>query len=188
MVRHGHKGYFVGAKVVGQGEHEIKMYWSSRERSLALDGRPVKKLTEYLGVLRTVVFCTEDLQLIKGTVRIRRRFLDLLLSQTQPTYLPMLQRYAQALRARNALLKRPITDPVALEGFSRELVVTGEQIIRFRRELAPKLFPLIVAAAGKVSSAAEQLRVDYAPNVKHDFAVELAQSKRRERTYRSTVV
>src|SRR5256714_3690339 len=104
MVRHGHKGYFVGAEVVGQGEHEIKMYWSSRERSLALDGRPVRKLTDYLGVLRTVVFCTEDLQLIKGTARARRRFMDLLLSQMHPTYLPLLQRYAQALRSRNALL------------------------------------------------------------------------------------
>ena len=64
MVRHGQKGYFAGAKVVAQGEHEIKMYWSARERNLTLDGRPVRKLTDYLGVLRTVVFCTEDLQLL----------------------------------------------------------------------------------------------------------------------------
>src|ERR1043166_5971499 len=101
MVRHGQKGYFVGSTVVGQGEHETKMYWSSRERSLSLDGRPVRKLTDYLGVLRTVVFCTEDLQLIKGAARGRRRFLDLLLSQTYPSYLPLLQRYAQALRSRS---------------------------------------------------------------------------------------
>ena len=77
MIRHGQKGYFVGGKVVGQGEHEIKMYWSARERNLALDGQPVKKLGDYLGALRTVVFCTEDLQLVKGTARARRRFLDL---------------------------------------------------------------------------------------------------------------
>src|SRR5258706_9022044 len=71
MVRHGQKGYFVGGRVVGQGEHEIKMYWSARERNLSLDGRPVRKLTEFLGTLRTVVFCTEDLQLIKGAGRSR---------------------------------------------------------------------------------------------------------------------
>ena len=39
MVRHGQKGYFAGGKVVGQGEHEIKMYWSARERKLSLDRR-----------------------------------------------------------------------------------------------------------------------------------------------------
>src|SRR5512146_633639 len=83
MVRHGQKGYFVGAKIVGQGEREVKLYWSAAERSLSLDGRPVRKLTEYLGVLRTVVFCTEDLLLVKGPARARRRFLDLLLTQTQ---------------------------------------------------------------------------------------------------------
>src|SRR5689334_4268415 len=92
MVRHGQKGYFVGSRIVGQGEHETKMYWSGEERNLALDNRPVRKLTDYLGVLRTVVFCTEDLQLIKGPGSNRRRFLDLLLSQTQPTYLPLRQR------------------------------------------------------------------------------------------------
>src|SRR5438105_10174370 len=70
MVHHGHKGYFVGATTVGQGEHQIKMYWSAQERSLTLDGQPVRKVTDYLGVLRTVIFCTEDLQLIKGSGRI----------------------------------------------------------------------------------------------------------------------
>ena len=108
--------------MVGQGEHDIKMYWSSPERSLSLDARPVRKLTDYLGVLRTVVFCTEDVQLVKGAARARRRFLDLLLSQTYPAYLPHLQRYTRALRSRNALLKQPRPDPTALDGFSRELV------------------------------------------------------------------
>src|SRR5215472_8446405 len=133
MIRHGQKGYYVGGNVITQGNREIKMFWSSNERKLALDGQPVKKLTDYFGALRTVVFCTEDLQLVKGTARSRRRFLDLLLSQTHPTYLPLLQRYAQALRSRNALLKRPILDEVALESFTRELISTGGDIIRMRR-------------------------------------------------------
>src|SRR3954469_16296544 len=106
MIRHGYSGYFVGGKAVGQGEHEIKMYWSARERKLSLDAQPVRRLTDYLGVLRVVVFCTEDLQIIKGTGRSRRRFLDLLLSQTHPGYLPLLQRYAEALKSRNAILKQ----------------------------------------------------------------------------------
>src|SRR6476660_2317127 len=63
MVRHGQTGCFVGAAITSQGPHEIKMYWSSRERSLTLDNQRVRKATDYLGVLRTVVFCTEDLQL-----------------------------------------------------------------------------------------------------------------------------
>src|SRR5690349_10427288 len=85
MIRHGQKGYFVGSQIVSQNAHETKMYWSLQEKSLVLDTRPVRRLTDYLGVLRTVVFCTEDLLLVKGPGKARRRFLDLLLSQTLPS-------------------------------------------------------------------------------------------------------
>jgi len=188
MVRHGQKGYFVGGKVVGQGNHDIKMYWSASERKLSLDSQPVRKLTDYLGVLRVVIFCTEDLQLIKGTSRARRRFVDLLLTQTHPTYLPLLQRYARALRSRNALLKHRQPDEAALDSFSAELVRLGSEIIRLRRELVPKLSPLARLAYRRISHKAEELRLEYQPSVKHDFTVELAQSRRRERTYRSTLI
>jgi DNA replication and repair protein RecF len=188
MLQHGKKGYFVGSQLVSQGQHETKMYWSVRERSLSLDGRPVRKLMEYLGVLRTVVFCTEDLLLVKGPGRARRRFMDLLLSQSTPAYLPRLQRYTQALRSRNALLKQPRPDPAALEGFSRELVAAGDGILRQRRALLPGFAPLARAAYAQVAGPAEELRLEYLPAVKGDFGVELAQSRERERVYRSTVV
>ena len=188
MIRHGAKGYFVGGDVVGQGDHEIKMYWALRERKLALDGQPVKKLSDYLGALRTVVFCTEDLQLIKGTARARRRFIDLLLAQTQAGYLPLLQRYMHTVRARNALLKQRTVDEAALESFSAELIKLGNEIIRARRELVPKFSPLARLAYRRISNDAEELRIEYQPSVKNDFAVELAQSRARERTFRATLV
>lgn len=188
MVRHGQKGYFVGSKIVSQGERETKMYWSLRERTLTLDNAAVRKLTDYLGVLRTVVFCSEDMLLVKGLARARRRFLDLLLSQTYPSYLPVLQRYTKALRSRNALLKRSLVDAAALDGFSRELVSAGQQIIGLRAELVPKFSPLARLAHLRISRDAEDLRLEYVPSVKHDFAVDLAQSQGRERVYRSTQV
>jgi DNA replication and repair protein RecF len=188
MIRHGAKGYFAGGNVVGQGGHEIKIYWSARERKLALDGQPVKRLADYFGTLRAVVFCTEDLQLVKGAGRARRRFLDLLLAQTQPGYLPLLQRYMHTVRARNALLKQRSADEAALDSFSQELVKLGNEIIRARRELTPKFSPLARLAYRRISNDAEELRIEYQPSVKSDFAVELAQSRARERTYRSTLV
>jgi len=187
MIRHGQRGYFVGGKVVGLGEREIKIYWSATERNLALDGQPVKKLSDYLGVVRAVVFCTEDLQLIKGAARARRRFLDLLLAQTSPVYLPLLQRYMQAVRARNALLKSRSAHEAALDSFSQELVKLGNEVMAMRRELIPKFSPLARLAYRRISNEAEELRIEYRPSVKGDFAVELAQSRGRERTLRATL-
>ena len=188
MVRHGQKGYFVGGKVVAQGQHEIKMFWSVAERKLTLDGQPVRKLTDYLGVLRVVVFCTEDLLLIKGPSRSRRRFIDLLLTQTHKAYLPLLQRYARALRSRNAILKQRQPDEAALDSFSAELVKLGNEIIERRQELIPKLSPLARLAYRRISNDAEELKLNYQPSVKKDFAVELAQARRRLQTYRSTLI
>lgn len=188
MIRHGAKGYFVGGNIVGQGDREIKMYWALRERKLSLNGQPVKKLADYFGALRTVVFCTEDLQLVKGTARTRRRFMDLLLAQTQPGYLALLQRYMTAVRQRNALLKQRLADESSIEVFSAEMVRLGNDIIRARRELAPKFSPLARLAYRRISHDAEELRIEYQPSVKKDFAVELAQSRAREKTFRATLV
>jgi len=188
MLRHGTKGYFVGATVIGQGQHEIKMYWSTRERALSLDTQRVRKATDYLGVLRTVVFCTEDLQLIKGPGRARRRFLDLLLSQTQNGYLTLLLRYAHALRSRNALLKRPALDSMALESFTRELVTAGGELTRLRHQLLPVFSPLVSSAYRRIAVDNEDFRLEYQPGIKSDFAVELAQSRSREQTYRMTLI
>ncbi len=188
MIQHGKKGYFVAGKILSQGEHEIKMFWSTTERKLTLDNQPVRRLTDYFGVLRAVVFCTEDLQLVKGTARIRRRFVDLLLAQTHPLYLPLLQRYAKALRSRNALLKQRIIDEASLDSFSGELVSVGNQITQLRRELVPRISPLARLAYRRISNDAEELRLEYLPSVKQDFAVELSQARARERSYRSTLV
>ncbi len=188
MILQGRKGYFIGGKVVGQGDHEIKMYWSATERKLSLDNQPVRKLTGYLGTLRVVVFCTEDLQLIKGVSRVRRRFVDLLLSQTHATYLPLLQRYAQALRSRNALLKQREPEEATVESFSGEVIRLGTEIIRLRHELVPTLSPLARSAYRRISNDAEELSLGYQPSVKNDFAVELARAHRRERVLRTTLV
>jgi DNA replication and repair protein RecF len=188
MIRHGQKGYFVGAQVVGDAAHDIKMYWSAPERKLTLDGRPVRRLTDYLGTLRVTVFCTEDLQLVKGTARSRRRFLDLLLSQTNASYLPLWQRYMRALRSRNALLRQSSLDEAALDSFTRELVQLGDEVTRRRRELTPRLSPLARLAYRRISHDAEELRLEYQPNVKQDFAVELGKARRRELARRATLV
>ena len=188
MIRQGQKGYFVGASVLGQARHEIKMYWSARERQLSLDGQPVRRLTDYLGVLRVVVFCTEDLQLVKGAARCRRRLLDLLLSQTSPAFLPLRQRYAHALRSRNALLKQTSPDEASLESYTQELARLGNQITQLRRDLLPRLASLAALAYGRIAAAPEELRLEYHPSVRQDMAAEVAQSRGRERVYRTTVI
>jgi len=188
MIRESQKGFFVGAAVAGQGTNELRYYWSSAARQLSVNRIPVRKLSDYFGLLKVVVFCSEDIQLIKGTARIRRRFLDLLLSQTYPHYLECLQRYTRILRSRNALLKRHNPDPVAMESFTRELIKHGNEIMKWRQEMIPRISPLARLAYRRISQGAEELKLEYHSSVRKDFMVELVQSRQREMSTRTTVV
>ncbi|MGH7980360.1 MAG: DNA replication/repair protein RecF, partial [Limisphaerales bacterium] len=105
-----------------------------------------------------------------------------------PAYLPLLQRYMRAVRARNVLLKQRSADEAALDSFSQEMVKAGEELIRMRREIVPTFSPLGRLAYRRISNGAEELRIEYRPSVKGDFAVELAQSRARERTFRATLI
>lgn len=187
LVRHGQPWYFVGCNLVAAERHEIKLFWSATQRKLHLDGQEVHRISDYIGLVRAVVFCNEDLQLIKGPASRRRRFIDLLLTQTQPTYLPTLQRYVRAVRARNALLKQPVIDAVALDSFTREVVAAGEEIVKHRRTLAPKLAEMLKNAYSNVSGASEELRAVYRASFQGDLAVAFAQNIHRERALQTTL-
>lgn len=179
LVRHGQTGFFVGGQTHHAGDHEIKMYWSNRERKLSVDGRPVRKLSEFLGVFRAVVFCSEDIQLVKGPGSRRRRYIDLLLSQTHSAYLPLLQGYVRAVRSRNSLLRQRGTDPAILDAFTKQVVSLGSKLMEYRGGLMPGISRLVYEAYQRVTNRAEELRIEYAPSVKKDFLVELRQRERR---------
>ena len=189
MVRHGQKGYFVSATVSSQAEHEIKIYWSPAQRKLSLDAQPVRKLGDYLGVVRAVVFCTEDLQLIKGAGP-PAAALHGFAPGPHPRRLPA---PAATLHPRPALAQRPPAPALpwthaALEGFTHELIEAGQQLMLFRRELLPQVAGLAREAYARVARSAEPLELEYQPSVKHDFAVELARNRARERAFRSTLL
>ena len=188
MVRHGQPGWFVGGRAIGTSTHDARIYWSSRERRLTLDQQPIKRLTDYLGTFRTVAFCTEDLTLVKGAGRGRRRFLDFLLTQTVPGYLPLLPRYTRAVRARNALLKRKPIDEASLDSFTAEVIQLGNQLIAHRHDLMPALAPRIQAAHKRIAPNGEELRVELIPSVKKDFTAELELTRDRERKHGATII
>jgi DNA replication and repair protein RecF len=60
--------------------------------------------------------------------------------------------------------------------------------VKERRALLPELAPLVQQAYRRIAGDAEELRIAYQPCVRQDFAVELAQARARELTYRSTLI
>src|SRR6201998_4762327 len=78
---------------------------AGRANRVRLNRAPLGRPREVLGVLRTVLFAPEDLALVKGDPRERRRFLDDLLVATAPRFAGVRSAYERVVRQRTALLK-----------------------------------------------------------------------------------
>ena len=74
------------------------------QKFIRINGTP-RRSSELVGIVNAVLFSVSDLDLIYGSPSIRRRYLDILLSQVDKKYLKSLQQYQKANTQRNHLLK-----------------------------------------------------------------------------------
>lgn len=82
-----------------------------RRRRIEHNHVKITKISDVVGLFRTVLFCPEHLSLVKDGPGERRNFLDVALSQLYPIYLKSLQRYNQILKNRNQLIRDYEKDP-----------------------------------------------------------------------------
>ncbi len=87
----------------------IKIF-HDKQKQVEKNGIRVDRLSEMIGSFRAVLFCPEHLSLIKDGPSERRAFLDMAISRMYPMYIYSLQKYNQALKQRNALLKTASAD------------------------------------------------------------------------------
>lgn len=88
------------------GTAAIEIAWGkSHRRQIKIDGVKVARVAELFEYFHAVSYIPEDVELIYGGPAVRRRLLDLYLSQADRTYLKDLLEYNKILAQRNALLK-----------------------------------------------------------------------------------
>jgi len=92
------------ARVVGD-ELEVFIQRSPRLTFQVKERGIKRKVADFVGLLPSVVFSPESLDIIKGEPKERRRFLDIVISQRDHKYLRALQDYKKILTQRNGLLK-----------------------------------------------------------------------------------
>ncbi len=127
--------------------------------------------SELVGLVNAVLFTADDIQLVGGPPSIRRRYLDILLSQTQPIYLRSLQRYQRVVQQRNRLLRalqEHRAEEKELAFWDGELVTVGAGIIDARRQAMAALSDLCAQRHRDLVDEDEGLSVEYRPNVPLD--------------------
>ena len=135
-------------------------------KEVLLDG--VKhKVSTMLGRFNAVLFLPHMLQIIEGAPEIRRRHLDMTLSQVVPRYPQALSRYRKALTQRNALLKalaERSADVNQLAYWDAQLAEAGAYIVQARIRAIDELERLAVDVHQELSRGGEVLRLVYRPS------------------------
>ena len=144
LIREGQAGAVCRLKAEKRdGSHTVEIRLDAagaKVKAVKVNGKPVTRIGEMMGQINCVMFSPEDLSLIKDGPAVRRRFLDMQLSQMYPNYFYTLQQYNRVLEQRNSLLKTsPDEAESQLPGWDEQLAAAGETIVRYRRGFLEKL-------------------------------------------------
>jgi DNA replication and repair protein RecF len=135
-----------------------------------VNGAPVPRARDLLGVVRATVFAPEDLGLVRGDPEERRRFLDTLATQRLPRYHGSRQDYDRVLRQRNTLLRSaggrlPASALATLEVWDEKLASAGAEIWSERLRLVAALTPRVELAYQHVAGRDDLVDVAYVSSV-----------------------
>ena len=121
-----------------------------------------------VGRIAASLFSVDDLDLVLGSPAHRRRYLDVLISQADRSYLQALQRFQAALRNRNGLLRRRReghVDPEELEYWDEQLVRWGAAVTFGRSEALARLAVFARRQHGELGEPGQDLALEYLPSV-----------------------
>ena len=156
----------------------------NKNKGIAVDGVPVRRSGELLGMMHIVFFSPEDLSIIKEGPAGRRRFLDMELSQIDKGYLQQLIAYNKILNERNNLLKQINLYPALIEtldGWDEQLLTAGQFLIKKREEFVQFLDEMMARIHSQLTGGKEQMKVEYEKNVSADeFERKLQTSRKRD--------
>lgn len=149
-------------RMSAENKLEFRFFRDSR-RKIFRNGAPIR-MKDLVGTINVVLFSPEDLFLIKGAPAGRRRFLDMEISQADPSYFYDLAVYTRLLTQRNTLLKR-VRDGEADESeiplWDVQIVPRAVNLIKKRIDTVKKLDELASGTQREISGGREKLSLRY---------------------------
>lgn len=126
----------------------------------------IRKMSEFIGGYKVIIFSPEDLELIKGTPRVRRRFLDIEMFQINKDYLITLNNYKNVLNQRNGLLKRlTLSDDLTFLNIITKKLTEEASVIIKKRESFIKELNKAFKSRFKSLNGFDEVEVQYKENV-----------------------
>ncbi|MFD2658289.1 DNA replication/repair protein RecF [Gracilibacillus thailandensis] len=147
----------------------LEIQITNKGKKAKLNHLEQKRLSDYIGALNIVMFAPEDLNLVKGSPQIRRRFIDMEIGQIQPIYIYHLGQYVKILKQRNHLLKqlqkRKSNDLTMLRVLTEQLIEHAAIILEKRFMFMKRLRTWANEIHRGISRGIEDLDLQYAPTI-----------------------
>lgn len=166
----------------------------NKAKGIAINGIPIKKVSELFGVINVVFFSPEDLGIIKNGPAERRRFVDLELCQLDKLYVHNIMNYNKLLLQRNQLLKdlNFFYDNdlySTLDVWDTQIADYGSKIILRRNQFIDDLNEIIYGIHRNITNGKEELHIKYEPNIfGNNLYEELLKNRDKDIKYKSTSI
>jgi len=122
---------------------DIEIIYTDSKKVLKLNGLKTTP-KNFKTVLKTVLFSTEDLMLLRGSPQDRRNWLDRAISQIYPAYDDRLNKYEKIRIQKNNLLKQCEINQELLDVYNHQMLITGSNIIFLRQKFLKELKQLAI--------------------------------------------
>ena len=140
----------------------IKIEISRNPRKIFINKIRQPKVTEYIGFIQSVLFIPDDLSMIKEGPALRRRFLNIAISQLKPNYIHYLSQYNRILEQKNKLLKQHQSiDDLLLDIYNEKLATLGAHLISYRSSFLDKINQEAQKNHSEMSKNREELQILY---------------------------
>ncbi len=153
----------VSARLEGDGRVvDVELVAAEGSRKFLRNGKPCRS-QDLPGTLLSILFCPDDLSLVKGSASMRRGELDSFGAQANVGYRKVLSAYTRSVEQRNRLLKDGC-DPVLLDAWDESVALGGATLLHHRLNLFTRLSSLVGEVYADVASG-EALACRYVPSV-----------------------
>lgn len=156
------------SKISISADKKFEIILSEKGKKTSINRIEMKKISDFIGHLRTVLFAPNDLQLIYGEKSLRRNFFDLEISLMDKNYLKNINEYKKLVKKRNELLKSQDIDDVLLSVITDEMILRESEIM-VAREKFIKLLNYQLEKLDSRIGINESIRLSYAKSISGDL-------------------
>ena len=158
----------------GQRLHQKKVFRRGQ--------KAYKRMSEHIGLLPLILVSPNDNELILGGSEERRRFMDMVISQYNATYMASLLRYNKALMQRNALLKEENAEEQGdmMDIYEQMMAQEGEYIYKERARFINELIPVFQHYYDRISAQHEQVGLTYTTHCQRGPLIDVIRRDRQK--------